>query len=354
MKLLDYIQGLRKGKEAHQLEKESMKDPFLADAMDGYRQTEGDHEQRLETLRRWVISRSIQKQYLSFVWSSAASLFIGVCIGGYFLLRSDKLAEDHYLVQEAIPAEVPVVAPDKVIRQEPAQTKEADQLENESPPALFEIFQTVQDSDHSDIKSEGDSADIQVVRGTVIDQKGIPIVGASIAIKGTDKETITDINGNFALNTNGKEKLNIYFIGFESIILPADTDENLIITMNEDKTSLNENRVIGAATLKRENNLGATLSVSELSPGIKPKPLIGQELYEKYLKENLIRPSDDACGQVEGIVIVLFHVDKKGRPTDITVKQSLCESADREAVRLVQEGPDWTRGNQTVEVSVNF
>ena len=34
MKLLDYIRGLRKGKEAHRLEKESMKDPFLADAMD--------------------------------------------------------------------------------------------------------------------------------------------------------------------------------------------------------------------------------------------------------------------------------------------------------------------------------
>ena len=32
MKLLDYIRGLRKGKEAHRLEKESMKDPFLADA----------------------------------------------------------------------------------------------------------------------------------------------------------------------------------------------------------------------------------------------------------------------------------------------------------------------------------
>ena len=38
MKLLDYIRGLRKGKEAHRLEKESMKDPFLADAMDGYGQ----------------------------------------------------------------------------------------------------------------------------------------------------------------------------------------------------------------------------------------------------------------------------------------------------------------------------
>ena len=54
MRLSDYIQGLRKGKEAHRLEKESMKDPFLADAIDGYNQVEGNHEQRIEKLRMQV------------------------------------------------------------------------------------------------------------------------------------------------------------------------------------------------------------------------------------------------------------------------------------------------------------
>ena len=54
MKLLDYIRGLRKGKEAHRLEKESMKDPFLADAMDGYHQVEGDHDEQINKLRMKV------------------------------------------------------------------------------------------------------------------------------------------------------------------------------------------------------------------------------------------------------------------------------------------------------------
>ena len=49
MKLLDYIRGLRKGKEAHRLEKESMKDPFLADAMDGYGQVEDRKSTRLNS-----------------------------------------------------------------------------------------------------------------------------------------------------------------------------------------------------------------------------------------------------------------------------------------------------------------
>ena len=64
MKLLDYIRGLRKGKEAHRLEKESMQDPFLADAMDGYNQVEGNHEQRIEKLRMQVSDYRIRYQQL--------------------------------------------------------------------------------------------------------------------------------------------------------------------------------------------------------------------------------------------------------------------------------------------------
>ena len=59
MKLLDYIRGLRKGKEAHRLEKESMKDPFLADAMDGYSQVEGNHEERIEKLRMQISAHTL-------------------------------------------------------------------------------------------------------------------------------------------------------------------------------------------------------------------------------------------------------------------------------------------------------
>ena len=65
MKLLDYIRGLRKGKEAHRLEKESMKDPFLADAMDGYHQVEGDHDEQINKLRMKVNAHSAkEKKYV--------------------------------------------------------------------------------------------------------------------------------------------------------------------------------------------------------------------------------------------------------------------------------------------------
>ena len=85
MRLSDYIQGLRKGKEAHRLEKESMKDPFLADTIDGYNQVEGNHEQRIEQLRIQISARSTKRNTYAIIWSVAACLVIGFGISSYFL-----------------------------------------------------------------------------------------------------------------------------------------------------------------------------------------------------------------------------------------------------------------------------
>lgn len=46
--LMQYIQGSRKGKEAHRLEKEAMKDPFLSDALDGFQAVKGNHVESIE------------------------------------------------------------------------------------------------------------------------------------------------------------------------------------------------------------------------------------------------------------------------------------------------------------------
>ena len=99
MKLLDYIRGLRKGKEAHRLEKESMKDPFLADAMEGYHHVEGDHEQQIRQLRMRVIAHSAKKRNkYAITWSIAACLMIGIGISSYFLLLKQSI-EDNVLEQ---------------------------------------------------------------------------------------------------------------------------------------------------------------------------------------------------------------------------------------------------------------
>ena len=62
MKLLDYIRGTRKGKEAHRLQKEAMCDPFLADAMDGYDSVGENQEYQIEILRRRIRGKAKRKR----------------------------------------------------------------------------------------------------------------------------------------------------------------------------------------------------------------------------------------------------------------------------------------------------
>lgn len=54
MELLNYIRGLRQGKEAHRLEKGVMQNPFLAYAMDGYDSIGESQEKQIELLCRRV------------------------------------------------------------------------------------------------------------------------------------------------------------------------------------------------------------------------------------------------------------------------------------------------------------
>ena len=72
MNILEYIQGARKGKPAHQIEEEIMKDPFLAEAMEGYEQVKGNHDQIIAKLQRRVSKKSRRKKFKHpmFIWTT--------------------------------------------------------------------------------------------------------------------------------------------------------------------------------------------------------------------------------------------------------------------------------------------
>ncbi|MDL2241658.1 energy transducer TonB [Bacteroidales bacterium OttesenSCG-928-L03] len=81
------------------------------------------------------------------------------------------------------------------------------------------------------------------------------------------------------------------------------------------------------------------------------------EAYQQYIRENLCRPNGSECSGTTGEVVLAFQLDKKGRPKDIQVIQSLCPSLDKEAVRLVKKGPAWDReayGSKTLILEIRF
>lgn len=377
MKLLDYIRGHRKGKEAHRLEKESMQDPFLADAMDGYSQVEGEHEQHIEKLRMQVSAHSAKRRNSYAIgWSIAACLVIGIGVSTYFLFLKNSVGEDMFIAKQNVPsAEIAPAAPKDEVASLPTAkvskdsvhevtAKTADKKDmvaktrtksvpkpQAAPVAAAPVIEETTDS----IALNAFAPAIGVIKGKVIDYKGEPIVGATVFYKGTKIGTTTNYFGEFAIpKREGNEKLIANFIGYKPSEIPVDTSKTLLIAMNESKEEFDKVTIVGFGTNSKPTSTKTGSSSDKQTTSLTPKPVIGMRQYRKYLKENLIHPTDTACAKAKGKVVLIFLVDKEGRPYHIEVKQSLCESADKEAIRLIQEGPDWTRGNKLAEITVKF
>ena len=89
------------------------------------------------------------------------------------------------------------------------------------------------------------------VRGTVTDQAGEPIIGASIVIKGTTKGVVTDTEGRFAIDVSNGSQLEISCIGYEKRVVKVGAQRNISITLAEDTKSLSD-VVVTAMGIKKE------------------------------------------------------------------------------------------------------
>lgn len=88
-------------------------------------------------------------------------------------------------------------------------------------------------------------------KGTIVDNTGEPLIGVNVQIKGTSTGTITDIDGNFALNASKGDVLDISYIGYAPQAITIVNAEPLKIVMGEDTKVLDE-VVITALGIKRE------------------------------------------------------------------------------------------------------
>ena len=100
-----------------------------------------------------------------------------------------------------------------------------------------------------------------VVKGTVIDEAGEPVIGASVLVQGTKAGAITDFDGNFSVEAASNATLQISYVGFVTETVSVQGRNNIQVTLKEDATSLNDVVVIGYGTQKKKLITGATVQV---------------------------------------------------------------------------------------------
>jgi TonB-linked SusC/RagA family outer membrane protein len=104
------------------------------------------------------------------------------------------------------------------------------------------------------------------VRGTVVDETGEPVIGATIQIKGTGRGTTTDLDGNFQLSAPEDGVLIISFVGYRPQEIPVTASPRIVLV--EDTELLDEVVVTALGLTREKKTLGygvTSISGDEIS-----------------------------------------------------------------------------------------
>ncbi|WP_443937328.1 carboxypeptidase-like regulatory domain-containing protein [Pedobacter sp. MW01-1-1] len=300
--LEDYLDGKLEAKEMHFIERMELDDPFIAEALEGLRQSP-KRKQQLSLLQKQLHDRiahePIKRKLFGLtshrlsIAATAAVVFISVSTLFYLrevnrraaiakhkaqgvvvdLDTSTAIANTKPIVTEK-PAETPQTSPIK----QPTKEEKIEQVIASARKDALAKNEHVADKEAQQINLQAaEKMELKVatpnpaapipqafVSGKVISQNDAqPIAGAVVRATGTTNAATTDANGNFSisLDTTKVKSLSIGYIGYQNAIAAIDTKNNLNISLKENENSLNEVVV----TRSKAKSLKKAPDVSEMA-----------------------------------------------------------------------------------------
>lgn len=300
-----YLQGSMTRAEMHALEKAALDDPFLADALEGYRDSGVHVENDMEELRARLAEKTARPSRVSWLTMvAAAALVISLSLAAWLFFS---------------PTEKPIIA-------------KLDNLEKKEPVTAMQATNEDSQKVHTDSKTAPASQG-----NTSAGNKspaGPPPAAVNRGERPADNKSETGPTG-------AKQKE----------IAAADGSRE----KKEAETIDDQARVAAASAQKPEAN--AETGKAVLSPDRQPQaagkarsiigtlertaqPLEGWAAFQSYLSKNLKAPSGKSAG-LHGQVTISFLINKNGKPYDLRVERSLHPNYDAEAIRVLKEGPAW-------------
>ena len=136
------------------------------------------------------------------------------------------------------------------------------------------------------------------ISGTIVDSKGEAIIGANVRIKGAPIGTITDLDGNFSLEANPKDVLEVTYIGYLKQDVTVGNQKQLRIVLVDDTQTLDEVVVVGFGTQKKVNLTGSVAVVDSKAITSRPVTNVSQALQGLVPGMNFSYGSDGNGGEI--------------------------------------------------------
>lgn len=160
------------------------------------------------------------------------------------------------------------------------------------------------------------------IKGKVTDSTGDPLVGVSVAIKGTTKGTQTDVGGNYSIDAANNTVLVFSFVGYETKEALVSDQKSINISLGLDDKLLSEVVVVGYGSQLKKSVTGAVQSIGAREIKDIPVSQIGQKLQ----------------GQLAGVQINQT-TGRPGQGMNIRIRGQLSVSAGSDPLYVVDGFP---------------
>ena len=143
--------------------------------------------------------------------------------------------------------------------------------------------------------------------GKVLDPNGDPLIGASVMVKGTSTGFITDVDGSFSMKgVHFPATVVVSYIGYQDkeIVLTGNETQPFVIALEADRNVLDETVVVGYASMKRRDLVGAVDQVGSEVIGNRANANLARSLQGEIAGLNITvhdsKPSHNGSFNVRG------------------------------------------------------
>ncbi|QEC43639.1 SusC/RagA family TonB-linked outer membrane protein [Pseudobacter ginsenosidimutans] len=174
------------------------------------------------------------------------------------------------------------------------------------------------------------SAD-QPIQGTVTDEKGMPLTGVSVQIKGTKKGVTTDAKGSFAIDADPGAVLVISFVGYEAQEIAVNKQTNLQVKLQSSSSELEQLVVIGYGTVRKRDVTGS----------------VGQVKVNELQKAPVISFEEALAGRMAGVKVTSAD-GQPGAPINVVIRGTNSVTQDNSPLYVIDGFPMENPDNYTL------